>query len=182
MGVMEGRDPEHIRARFKDIYQPALLANWKIWPAAQVRCLARFVLRLWALSNRDTIVHQFSFHASAVSCPIPTNVWRFLDPLPISSHLCVCLYLCIVLAASSDIHTEKAKNKTQRTLLKPDWITTFNAATSYIPIVPTFKYILGPSYPLYHVALAPPSPHTPIFVLAGESQTSSLAVLQYATF
>jgi len=35
MGVMEGRDPEHIRARFKDIYQPALLANWKIWPAAQ---------------------------------------------------------------------------------------------------------------------------------------------------
>lgn len=37
MGVMEGRDPEHIRARFKDIYQPALLANWKIWPAAQVR-------------------------------------------------------------------------------------------------------------------------------------------------
>ncbi|KAI9460247.1 hypothetical protein BJY52DRAFT_1211614 [Lactarius psammicola] len=35
MGMMEGRDPEHIRARFNDIYQPALLANWKIWPAAQ---------------------------------------------------------------------------------------------------------------------------------------------------
>jgi len=35
MGVMEGRDAKHIRARFQDIYQPALLANWKIWPAAQ---------------------------------------------------------------------------------------------------------------------------------------------------
>ncbi|KAI0005473.1 hypothetical protein BJV74DRAFT_804620 [Russula compacta] len=35
MGVMEGRDTKHIRARFKDIYQLALLANWKIWPAAQ---------------------------------------------------------------------------------------------------------------------------------------------------
>ena len=42
MGIMEGRDPQHIRARFEDIYQPALLANWKIWPAAQVRCFARF--------------------------------------------------------------------------------------------------------------------------------------------
>ncbi|KAI0252614.1 hypothetical protein BJV78DRAFT_1199868 [Lactifluus subvellereus] len=35
MGVMEGCDPKHIRARFNDIYQPALLTNWKIWPAAQ---------------------------------------------------------------------------------------------------------------------------------------------------
>jgi protein Mpv17 len=36
MGVMEGRDSQHIRTKFSDIYQPALLANWKIWPAAQV--------------------------------------------------------------------------------------------------------------------------------------------------
>jgi protein Mpv17 len=36
MGVMEGRDIKHIRGRFEDIYRPALLANWKIWPAAQV--------------------------------------------------------------------------------------------------------------------------------------------------
>jgi len=35
MGVMEGRDIKHIRGRFEDIYRPALLANWKIWPAAQ---------------------------------------------------------------------------------------------------------------------------------------------------
>ena len=36
MGVMEGRDIKHIRGRFEDIYRPALLANWKVWPAAQV--------------------------------------------------------------------------------------------------------------------------------------------------
>jgi len=35
MAVMEGRGLEHIRGRFKDIYQPVLLANWKVWPAAQ---------------------------------------------------------------------------------------------------------------------------------------------------
>jgi len=35
MGIMEGRDWKHIRARFQDIYHPTLLANWKIWPAAQ---------------------------------------------------------------------------------------------------------------------------------------------------
>ena len=44
MGVMEGRDVKHIRARFEDIYRPALLANWKVWPAAQVSLtyLSRF--------------------------------------------------------------------------------------------------------------------------------------------
>ncbi|KAI0042677.1 hypothetical protein FA95DRAFT_1525175 [Auriscalpium vulgare] len=35
MGVMEGRDGAHIRAKFRDLYQPAILANWKVWPAAQ---------------------------------------------------------------------------------------------------------------------------------------------------
>ncbi|KAH9982234.1 hypothetical protein BGW80DRAFT_1262347 [Lactifluus volemus] len=35
MAVMEGRDAQHIRARFNDIYFQALLANWKVWPTAQ---------------------------------------------------------------------------------------------------------------------------------------------------
>lgn len=37
MGVMEGRDGAHIRGKYKDLYRPALIANWKVWPAAQVR-------------------------------------------------------------------------------------------------------------------------------------------------
>lgn len=35
MGVMEGRDGAHIRGKYKDLYRPALIANWKVWPAAQ---------------------------------------------------------------------------------------------------------------------------------------------------
>lgn len=37
MGLMEGRDNNHIRGKFEDIYNHALLANWKVWPLAQVR-------------------------------------------------------------------------------------------------------------------------------------------------
>ena len=119
---MERRDPQQIRTRFKDIYQPALLANWKIWPAAQVRCFARFFFPFWALLNRDTIVYQFSFHAPCISCPIPTNVWRFLDPLPVSSQFCVCLFFGGVyprLLTLTRGNTEKAKNMTQMALLSP---------------------------------------------------------------
>jgi len=36
MGLMEGRDNNHIRGKFEDIYNHALLANWKVWPLAQL--------------------------------------------------------------------------------------------------------------------------------------------------
>ena len=36
MGLMEGRDPQHIRGKFKDIYAQAIVANWQVWPLAQV--------------------------------------------------------------------------------------------------------------------------------------------------
>jgi hypothetical protein len=90
---MERRDLQHIRVKFEDIYQPALLANWKIWPAAQVRRFARSPSPFWVMLNRETVVYQFSFYTSTISCPIPTNMWRFLDPLPVSSQFCVRLFL-----------------------------------------------------------------------------------------
>lgn len=37
MGVMEGRDSNHVKTKFKDMYVPAILANWQVWPLAQVR-------------------------------------------------------------------------------------------------------------------------------------------------
>jgi hypothetical protein len=58
---MECRDAQHIRARFQDIYQPALLANWKIWPAVQVRYFARFFLGI--VESRHHSLSTF------VSCP-----------------------------------------------------------------------------------------------------------------
>lgn len=36
IGIMEGRSPLQIRERFVDLYKIALIANWKIWPLAQV--------------------------------------------------------------------------------------------------------------------------------------------------
>ncbi|KDR84774.1 hypothetical protein GALMADRAFT_233120 [Galerina marginata CBS 339.88] len=36
MGMMEGRSPRQIGDRFKDLYLTALLANWKVWPIAQL--------------------------------------------------------------------------------------------------------------------------------------------------
>ncbi|KAI0735409.1 hypothetical protein C8Q76DRAFT_611041 [Earliella scabrosa] len=36
MGMMEGRDSRHIAQRYKDLYKPALLANWQVWPLAQL--------------------------------------------------------------------------------------------------------------------------------------------------
>ncbi|KZP32199.1 hypothetical protein FIBSPDRAFT_723018 [Athelia psychrophila] len=36
MGIMEGRSPAQINQKFADIYLPALFANWKVWPLAQL--------------------------------------------------------------------------------------------------------------------------------------------------
>ena len=43
MGLMEGRDTKHVQQRFSDMYKPALLANWQVWPLAQV-CVPLLVL------------------------------------------------------------------------------------------------------------------------------------------
>lgn len=37
MGIMEGRNTGQIKEKFEDLYKPALLTNWKVWPVAQVR-------------------------------------------------------------------------------------------------------------------------------------------------
>jgi Mpv17 / PMP22 family len=36
---MEGRDASHVAGKFRDLYRPAMLANWQVWPLAQVRVL-----------------------------------------------------------------------------------------------------------------------------------------------
>lgn len=35
MGIMEGRDSLALRQKFDEIYMPALLANWQLWPLVQ---------------------------------------------------------------------------------------------------------------------------------------------------
>lgn len=36
MGLMEGRSTHDIRQKFNDLFVPALLANWMVWPFAQM--------------------------------------------------------------------------------------------------------------------------------------------------
>jgi len=36
MGLLEGRSPQQIQERFQDMYGSLLLANWKVWPMAQL--------------------------------------------------------------------------------------------------------------------------------------------------
>ncbi|KAI0728622.1 hypothetical protein C8Q72DRAFT_833562 [Fomitopsis betulina] len=36
MGIMEGRDAAHIQRKYSDMYKPALITNWQVWPLAQV--------------------------------------------------------------------------------------------------------------------------------------------------
>ncbi|EPS99138.1 hypothetical protein FOMPIDRAFT_1031049 [Fomitopsis schrenkii] len=36
MGIMEGRDTAHIQRKYSDMYKPALITNWQVWPLAQV--------------------------------------------------------------------------------------------------------------------------------------------------
>ncbi|KAF9647487.1 hypothetical protein BDM02DRAFT_2661218 [Thelephora ganbajun] len=36
MGLMEGRDAQHIRGKFQDLYGQAIIANWQVWPLAQL--------------------------------------------------------------------------------------------------------------------------------------------------
>ena len=137
---------------------------------------------LWALFNHDTIVYQFSFHASPISCPVPTNMWRFLDPLPVSSQFRVRLF-CVysLLLTLTRGNTEKAKNKTQRTPISSPWTTTLTAAMSrsLFPFLElTFKYYPQPSYSLYFVSLAPPSPQ----VLPVQNQTRIWRIYTILTF
>lgn len=36
MSMMEGKDAQHIKGKFKDLYVPLIIANWQVWPPAQL--------------------------------------------------------------------------------------------------------------------------------------------------
>src|SRR5258707_15315517 len=95
MGMMEGRSPKHIRARFEDIYRPALLANWKVWPVAQVRQVLSFrvsgilLIGGWWVCRRDQFIN-FRF------MPLPYRV-----PFQQTCGMFWTLYLSLLNAASA---------------------------------------------------------------------------------
>ena len=79
MGMMEGRDSRHIAQRYRDLYKPALLANWQVWPLAQVS----YAFEMVSLTSLTCVlVDKLPLYALAVSCSIPVHVRRFLDLVP----------------------------------------------------------------------------------------------------
>ena len=66
---MEGRDLQGIQAKLKDMYLSALIANWQVWPAAQLinfrymplQCVVQPWVRL--LSN-DSARYRVPFQAT----------------------------------------------------------------------------------------------------------------------
>ncbi|THH19716.1 hypothetical protein EW146_g1476 [Bondarzewia mesenterica] len=87
MGVMEGRDTEHIRGKYRDLFHPVLLANWKVWPAAQVGVVTTFSRTRRALTN--DAAHKLPLHASGIPCALPANSRSVLDALPVYAQLYV---------------------------------------------------------------------------------------------
>ena len=75
---MEGRDFGHIQRRYRDMYKPALLANWEVWPVAQVGD-APTSKELEVLKHTSPAAHQFQVYAPALSRANPVHLRRVLD-------------------------------------------------------------------------------------------------------
>ena len=82
MGLMEGRGPHHIHGKFKDLYGQALIANWRVWPLAQV-C----TLKSASVSAKPHPVNQLPFHALGISSSVPEYMWGILDVVPLITEL-----------------------------------------------------------------------------------------------
>jgi Mpv17/PMP22 family protein len=117
MGVMEGRDLKHIRARFEDIYRPALLANWKIWPAAQASSTYVLAFRTLLTNGCDSL-------SILDLCPYPI-VFHFNKPVAYSGHStclsstprepCFSFWLKINVDHQVRVDIGRVENKTRKT-------------------------------------------------------------------
>ena len=64
MGMMEGRTRSQINQKYRDLYGEAIIANWKVWPLAQVgsKCLVHDV----------SVLNTSSSSSTSDTCPSPT--------------------------------------------------------------------------------------------------------------
>lgn len=98
MGLMEGRDAQHICGKFKDLYGQAIVANWQVWPLAQV-CTSQvasifanpspswltFVSCPWHIGSRSKVhVEYFGHCIFRYSTLRKSPVQSIPDPVDIS--------------------------------------------------------------------------------------------------
>jgi hypothetical protein len=84
MGYMEGRDSGHIKDKYRDMYFPALQANWQVWPLVQV-CI-------WYIFDDSTqltmtVAGELPVYAAALSSAIPVYMWCILDAVSVHPEL-----------------------------------------------------------------------------------------------
>ena len=89
MGLMEGRDRNHIREKYRDLYKPLLITNWQVWPIAQVSPLPYHICPFTECDCKP-LAHKFPLHASAIPSTISIYMWGILDPLSIHCKFKVC--------------------------------------------------------------------------------------------
>jgi len=101
MGKMEGRDADGIKQKYKDMYKPALIANWQVWPAIQLinfrymplayrvpfqaSCGVFWTLYLSLLNARADIHQDGQINAKKDSLKIDTNLTPALSAQAASS-------------------------------------------------------------------------------------------------
>ena len=81
---MEGRPRHQIKQKYQDLYTPALIANWKVWPLAQVNIISN------AASQSDDLVsvaHQLPIYAFTISSAFCSDMWCILDALSLLAEL-----------------------------------------------------------------------------------------------
>lgn len=86
MGIMEGRSKDEIKAKYRDLFWPAIQANWKVWPAIQVSL--RYV-GLWRCGTDLSSVRELQVHSAGVPRAIPIHLRMFLDPVSLTFELIV---------------------------------------------------------------------------------------------
>jgi hypothetical protein len=80
MGLMERRSIDQIKGKFIDLYKPALVTNWQVWPIAQVRLI---ITPCTSCLTVPYVARQLPLYALAISGAIPICLRRILDSLSI---------------------------------------------------------------------------------------------------
>ena len=84
MGIMEGRTSHEIKHKYTELYAPALLANWSVWPVAQVRNCPSARIFLTVPLAPDS---ELQIHPNGISSTIPVLMWGGLDIVSIALEL-----------------------------------------------------------------------------------------------
>lgn len=83
MGIMEGRDTAHIQRKYSDMYKPALITNWQVWPLAQVINF-RFMPLAYRVPFQSSCGVFWTLYLSILnsrySLPLSPTLWPLTHP------------------------------------------------------------------------------------------------------